>query len=202
MFAALTRFFSNISLSTRRESIDFDASEETSIALSDFPVELDDCLACTESKPVTELHVAPCGHAYCRNCTIKMFEDSVKDESVYPPRCCRQKLELESVGEALGPQFVERFMLKDIEVASPNRTYCHVLTCSAFILPCDITNGLGLCESCSAATCTQCKQAAHDGDCATASHAAVLDLAKEQGWRSCSRCHAIVELRDGCNHIT
>ena len=164
------------------------------------PLSIDDCVACTETKPISELYHAPCSHRYCTACTTKMFEDSLKDETLYPPRCCQQDLALEFVSEALGPEFVTRFITKAIEVASTDRTYCHA--CSAFILPCDIEDDIATCESCSAPTCAQCKEAAHGGNCVLTSDRALDELAEAQNWRSCPRCHAVVELREGCNHIT
>jgi len=197
MLASFVRLFSIVKLSANQEPAFHDASKGSSTGQPEISPGLDDCVACTESKPVSELYIAPCSHAYCTICTTKMFEDSLKDESIYPPRCCQRELALETVSDMLGPEFVRAFMTKAIEVATSNRTYCYVATCSSYI-----TNGLGFCESCSVATCTQCKQAAHNGNCAEASRTAVLELANEQGWQSCPSCHAVVELRDGCNHIT
>lgn len=177
-------------------------SEGKSTDVSHLPPETDECVACAESKPVSELYQAPCDHAYCAACTTKMFEDSLKDESLYPPRCCQQDLALDSVSEELGLPFVTRFIIKGIEVATTDRTYCHVATCSTFILPCDITDSTALCESCSAETCAQCKQATHAGHCVLEIDREVLALAEARGWRSCSSCHVMVELREGCNHIT
>jgi len=162
-----------------------------------------DCVSCTETKSYDHVYIASCGHVYCTTCLIKMFEDSLKDESVYPPRCCQQNLPLGCVSKVLGLHFTREFKTREIEVATLNRTYCHVATCSTFILPCDISaNGSGLCGTCYERTCTRCKQAAHEGHCAEPSRPAVFALAEAQGWQSCSRCHAIVELRNGCNHIT
>jgi len=197
MLALFARLFSNVKLGAHQVPAFHDASEGSSTAQPETSPGLDNWVACTESKPGSELCIAPCSHAYCTICITKMFEDSLKDESIYPPRCCGREVALEPVRDMLGSEFVRAFMTRAIEVATPARTYCHVATCSSFI-----TNGLGFCESCSVATCTQCKQAAHNGDCAAASHTAVLELAKKQGWQSCPSCHAVVELRDGCNHIT
>jgi len=161
-----------------------------------------ECIACTESKPESQIYIAPCSHAYCITCTTRMFQDSLRNESVYPPRCCQQDLALSSVSNVLGSAFVTRFIIRAIEVATFDRTYCHVATCSRFILPCDIAGVHAGCQTCNTATCTRCKQAAHRGDCAVASTAAVLTLVEAQGWRDCPRCHAIIELTEGCNHIT
>jgi len=201
MFAGLARFFSNINLSARAEPFAPQASEESSTIPSDVPLEANECVACTESTPLHNLYIAPCSHGYCTACAVKMFEDSVSDDTLYPPRCCQQDLDLEPFRWFLGDIFVTRFMTKAIEIATTNRTYCHVATCSKFILPCDVVDNNGVC-TCLSWTCMRCKQAEHDGDCAAASHSAVLALAQAQGWQSCPRCYAIIELTEGCNHIT
>jgi hypothetical protein len=50
--------------------------------------------------------------------------------------------------------------------------------------------------------CTMCKGGEHLGDCPKDSAILeVLELAKKEGWKRCSKCNRVIELKHGCNHI-
>ncbi len=53
-------------------------------------------------------------------------------------------------------------------------------------------------------TCAICKAASHGNqDCPKdEATAAVLEAAREAGWTRCYRCRAVVELTQGCYHMT
>lgn len=100
---------------------------------------------------------------------------------------------------------VRRYVAKKLEMDTPNRTYCHKPDCSLFI-PSQDTKGdeVAACPRCRSKTCVLCKGAAHDGmDCPEDEGGRqLLELAEQQGWKQCSTCHRVVELRTGCNHIS
>ena len=50
------------------------------------------CVACTEVCHPSEAITAPCGHAYCDECLANLFQSSMTDETLYPPRCCKQPI--------------------------------------------------------------------------------------------------------------
>ncbi|KAI1337550.1 hypothetical protein F5Y15DRAFT_147566 [Xylariaceae sp. FL0016] len=52
-------------------------------------VERRQCDACAETKRLTDLARAPCRHEYCRDCLARLFWDATRDETFFPPRCCR-----------------------------------------------------------------------------------------------------------------
>ncbi|KAL2122184.1 hypothetical protein VTJ04DRAFT_2639 [Mycothermus thermophilus] len=61
------------------------------------------------------------------------------------------------------------------------------------------------CPRCHTRACTLCKGPFHrpGEDCPEdRDSAAVLRLGELRGWRRCPRCRALVELRDGCSHVT
>ncbi|KAI1325696.1 hypothetical protein F5Y16DRAFT_257327 [Xylariaceae sp. FL0255] len=53
------------------------------------------CEACQDQKHFAELFRAPCNHEYCRQCLERLFKDAIVDESLFPPRCCRQTMPLD-----------------------------------------------------------------------------------------------------------
>ncbi|KOS20501.1 hypothetical protein ESCO_005344 [Escovopsis weberi] len=161
------------------------------------------CTACRDSFPASEMARCPCSHEYCGDCLRELFSAAMKDESLFPPRCCRQPIPLEANQTFLTAKIQDDFRAKSIEYGTPNRTYCHEPTCSAFISTRFIFGDRAYCDQCGAVTCTTCKGAAHDEDCSEdASTQEVLRLARENGWQRCQGCKSMVELNTGCNHMT
>ena len=161
-----------------------------------------ECVACGEEKPYKTIFTAECSDNYCKGCLTKLFQDAIIDESLFPPRCCRQRISISGVQYLLDPQLIARAERKAIEVDTVDRTYCSRPTCSTFILPEQITRMEATCIECSQMTCVSCKCEAHDGPCRSTQDAEVLALAQDSGWQRCPQCQTIVELSIGCNHIT
>lgn len=162
-----------------------------------------ECEACREPKKSFDVISAPCGHEYCRDCLRDLFKASLTDESLFPPRCCRQNITITSVAIFLTRRLKDEFEQKKIEFCTPNRTYCSQPSCSAFLCPGDIQGDSGTCTECGTNTCVICKSAAHAGTCPhDTALQAVLELAGEHGWQRCFACRGMVELDVGCNHIT
>ena len=161
------------------------------------------CIACQEEKRFFDIARAPCGHEYCRDCLHNLFETSMTDESLFPPRCCRQPIAMESARIYLSANLVRTFQQKKLELETPRRTYCSRPTCSVFIHPAGIEGDDATCQACGTVTCVMCKAAAHDGDCPEdTALQQVLEIAVESGWQRCHACRRLVELDTGCNHIT
>ncbi|KAI9816480.1 MAG: hypothetical protein M1827_001612 [Pycnora praestabilis] len=99
------------------------------------PTPLRTCLICSIEKPQDESIVFPCrtcSHAWCVACVRKSFLSACDDESMMPPKCCKQ-LQLSVVMPHLSKEEVELFKAKFEEWNTPNRVYCPVPSCSAFI---------------------------------------------------------------------
>lgn len=161
-----------------------------------------ECVACNENTETVEL---PCSDHYCRRCTVRLFEGSITDETLFPPRCCRQTIPISRVRHFVGRQLATRTERKAIEHSTPNRTYCYSPACATFIEPGYISGASGICPKpqCNRRTCVLCKKPAHDGDCPWDDNVeAILELAQLEGWQRCSACRNMVELRTGCNHMT
>ncbi|KAF2224735.1 hypothetical protein BDZ85DRAFT_83559 [Elsinoe ampelina] len=166
------------------------------------PAEKKPCVSCSDEYSTNELAHLACDHDYCGECLSTMFQNAMKDESAFPPRCC-QPITLEHAMGVLPFAVYQQYSAKLPELETKDKTYCHVNTCTAWIAPRFIVNGIGRCSTCSAQTCVTCKGENHNGDCpADEATQAVLEMAAGQNWRRCSRCRTMVELNTGCNHIT
>lgn len=160
------------------------------------------CTACQEEHRVCFTAKAPCYHTYCRGCLENLFKQSMKDESLYPPRCCKNPIPVESIRGLLTKELTADFINREEEIETKDRTYCHVATCSTLIRPYTINGDLAHCPRCRATSCTECKAKFHDGACPRDDGLdLLLETAKVQKWQRCSECKRMVELKQGCNHI-
>ncbi|KAI5240555.1 hypothetical protein E4T43_05979 [Aureobasidium subglaciale] len=176
------------------EEEDFHDAEEATVIL---------CVACTENFPWYDILQTPCEHHYCVECLAELFEHSMVDETLYPPRCCRQPIPLDDAKLLLHPKLIRNFERKSIELDTKDRTYCFDPRCSTFIPAGHITDNIAGCPGCGKRTCAICKVAAHRGDCPRdEALQQFLQAADQLGWQRCYSCHRVVELRTGCNHIT
>ena len=182
-----------------------EASERAAFRKSDFDSSVNHrCDACRESKRYFDVFAAPCRHEYCRDCLHDLFKAALTDESLFPPRCCRQNIPLDTMRIFLTSDMVLNFRQKEIEFGTANRTYCSRPEWSSFIAEENIHDEVASCPSCRARTCAICKAGSHDGeDCPRdTAFQATMDLARESGWQRCYACRRLVELDIGCNHIT
>ncbi|EXJ95809.1 hypothetical protein A1O1_00933 [Capronia coronata CBS 617.96] len=161
------------------------------------------CVACRETKKYLDIIEAACGHGYCKPCLQELFDLSTKDESLFPPRCCREPLDLSEVQIFLTKELKDKFERAKVEFSTVDKTYCSEATCSAFI-PVDANAGDAVfCWECGTETCVTCKAGAHIGDCPDdTALRETLALATASGWQRCLSCRRLIELEVGCNHMT
>ncbi|KAI0172598.1 hypothetical protein GGR52DRAFT_415183 [Hypoxylon sp. FL1284] len=159
------------------------------------------CEACGEVKHFAELARAPCQHEYCRQCLTHLFGAAATDESLFPPRCCKQPIPLDKSQPFLDSNVVRQYRKKAVEFSSPHRVYCY--GCAAFIPPTNHKDDAATCSDCGCQTCISCKGAQHGGDCPEDEKLQqVLQMAREEGWQRCQNCWCMVELDMGCYHMT
>lgn len=167
------------------------------------PVQLIRCVACTDNANPNDIVRAPCGHNYCRDCLQNLFSSSMKDETLYPPRCCKRPIPLGDARKVLPKDLASEFVNRKDEMETRDRTYCYDPRCSTFIRPYTINGTLARCSRCRQTTCTDCKNQWHFGDCPRDEAVEeLLATATENHWRQCPECKRVVELVYGCNHIT
>jgi len=128
---------------------------------------------------------------------------SLKDEFLFPPRCCRQAIPSYTFSDFLPPEIIKLYHEKKEEFETLDKTYCSDAQCSTLLRPVEIIGDKGTCSKCGQITCTMCKAVAHDGmDCPKdEATQALLEFAKEHGWQRCSTCRNIVSISTGCNHM-
>lgn len=161
------------------------------------------CTACQELIRSHDTARVPCSHEYCRDCLQDLFRASITDDSLFPPRCCRQPITIGAVQIFLTAELITEYEQKKIEFDTLDRTYCSNALCSTFIPSKAIMNEQATCPDCNTITCTLCKATSHKGDCpADTVLQQVLQTADENGWQRCYSCRRLVELDVGCNHIT
>lgn len=166
-------------------------------------IELRHCVACTSDVAFFDTVRCPCSHEYCRNCITELFSAAINDESLFPPRCCKKPIPLGLNQIFLPPKLLGTYKAKELEYGTPNRTYCHVPTCSTFVPPAFVRDDVATCVKCRSKTCAICKERSHAGDCpADTSTLDVLRIAADNGWQRCHSCHSMVDLTMGCNHIS
>lgn len=189
--------------SDEAESSAWAATRKHPLTAEDYPVDMRECAICRDETPSSSLVRRPCSHEYCAECLSTVFRNSLTTEAAFPPRCCSQPIPVEDARRLLSKELIGLFKAREVEMTTPNRTYCHQQTCSAFIPVQFIRHDVGTCVRCKAKTCVFCKGATHEKECPEdPERKAVLRIARENKWQSCSQCHAVIELKHGCNHIS
>ncbi|KAF8853102.1 hypothetical protein BDZ45DRAFT_658482 [Acephala macrosclerotiorum] len=158
------------------------------------------CTACQDTFIFYELRRAPCGREYCLQ---ELFRASLTDDSLFPPRYCRQPITCGGgVRSFLAADLVHQHEEEKIKFETPNRTYCSNSLCSTFIPTEHSEKERASCSNCEALTCIMCKSGAHLGDSpADTALQLVLETARENGWQRCYNCRRLVGLDVGCNHM-
>jgi len=170
------------------------------------------CVICMD--PIYNIEVrAPCSDYYCKDCILELFESATRDESLFPPRCCRQNIPLESVRPHMTADLVKLFEAKTTEFGTLKRVYCANSTCSHFLGE-QIESAFWhwfkptfkcAAQGCGTSTCTRCKSKVVDTKhiCKLDDqHREVLALGRTEGWTRCPGCEQMIELNHGCYHMT
>lgn len=167
-----------------------------------------DCVICQD--PIFGVEIrAPCGHFYDIGCVTDLFQSATRDESLYPPRCCRQNIPLPQVRSHLAQTVLAEFTLKAEEFGTMKRVYCVSPTCSRFLGPLHegFFSKVFQCTSptCTMSTCGKCR-GRYEGFTHLCTPDAeieqVLTLSRASGWARCPGCAQMIELNMGCFHMT
>ncbi|KAF1963253.1 hypothetical protein CC80DRAFT_541197 [Byssothecium circinans] len=153
-----------------------------------------ECSVCFEQYHACSIVTLPCHDRYCLDCLKNLFVRATRDESLFPPRCCRKEIGIDLISHELTRAQLNAFKKAEVEYTTSDRTYCSNTTCGSFIPPIDIMADKAFCTQCASETCTYCKKGFHQGlDCPadTALHQA-LSLAEREGWQRCYACDASV----------
>lgn len=170
------------------------------------------CVCCREEfKDAAKLRTLPCAHNYCENCLRVLAIQSCTEELKMPPRCCSQAIPGNTIKSVLNTEEQTLFIKSVVQFSTPweARIFCPNTACGEFIQtlgkidpkqPFEV-----VCRTCGDKACSICKRAAHSvgQDCPEDYELeALLRMAKSAGWRRCYKCRTLVELSQGCSHIT
>ncbi|ORX97238.1 hypothetical protein BCR34DRAFT_497048 [Clohesyomyces aquaticus] len=165
----------------------------------------------TDDLPATKTAKLSCGHRMCHSCLKRQFSLSVSDPQHMPPTCCTSEhIPLKHVERLFDNNFKKLWNKKYQEYTTANRLYCPHKGCGEWIKPSKIrrdpmTNRkYAQCGRCSTKVCVQCNNKFHTRrECPRDEETnRFVQMAKEKGWQRCYSCKAVVELKEGCNHMT
>ncbi|KAM0278040.1 hypothetical protein ACHAQH_005409 [Verticillium albo-atrum] len=173
------------------------------------PVEEIECVSCLDDFLPSALIKITC-HSYCTPCFHRLVTTACQNEQQWPPKCCLNPIPnattLAHIPSDLQTTF--RARVEEWSLPAPDRIYCSRPSCSRFIPPSSV-NHASRTARCSRrrhpATCTLCRGPAHPAaeSCPSDLDAALTEaLAADAGWTHCGACHALVEHREACQHMT
>lgn len=170
------------------------------------------CICCRDDfNKKRDLQTLPCGHSYCVDCLHVMASQAINDESKMPPRCCTQPIPSTTVKTILTREEQHAFLKSVLQFSTPweSRMFCPNTNCNEFIPPrskIDPKHPFDVvCRKCKTRVCIMCKRNAHEvgHDCPDDWELdAVLKMGEKSGWRRCYKCRTLVELTQGCTHMT
>ncbi|KUI73469.1 putative E3 ubiquitin-protein ligase ARI10 [Cytospora mali] len=170
------------------------------------------CVCCRDDfNQHNDLLHLPCGHTYCGNCLRIMINQSTTDESKMPPRCCTQPIPGTIIRPLLTRDEQQTFLKAVQQFSTPweSRIFCPNPNCHEFIPPRNRIDPKHpfdvVCRECRTRVCVMCKRGAHSlgQDCPSDVELdQVLRMGEKSGWRRCYKCRTLVELTQGCTHMT
>ncbi|KAK8601820.1 hypothetical protein V6N13_058504 [Hibiscus sabdariffa] len=187
------------------------------------------CVICFEDVDTTRMFsVEGCFHRYCFSCMKQHVEVKLLNAMVAncPHEGCNSEVTIDSCGKFLDPKLVKIMIdcKKEASVPVTEKVYCVFPRCSALMSKSEVlqyTNtvilgaehsGARKCVKCHCFFCINCKVPWHyDMTCSVYKRrnphpvkedAMFNSLAKKRKWRECIKCKNVVELAEGCYHIT
>ena len=167
-----------------------------------------ECISCFDEVTLNKVLRAPCKHNYCLSCLAILVNESIKDESRFPLRCCKKKVPTTRILKHLEDQDIKRNLsAKMREYATPQsqRLYCPAKEChSTFLGAASSFNSQSVpCPACHQASCKWCRRSMHEESPCVEDEATheLREAAKLEGWQTCPGCKAVVQRLSGCNSI-
>ncbi|KAG5973876.1 hypothetical protein E4U55_000218 [Claviceps digitariae] len=165
-----------------------------------------ECVSCLDDIPVAEAVKVPC-HSYCKDCFVRLVAAATQHEAQWPPKCCLNQIPFRLIVGNIPDDLKKTFQERSLEWELPvsERVYCSQPECGIWIPPRQIklNKRQGRCQR-GHFTCTICRGSSHgDDDCPQDYEMTLTNmLAEQEGWKRCFNCHAMVEHREACEHMT
>jgi len=128
-----------------------------------------------------------------------------------PPKCCGRPIPGPTMKSVLNRDEQHSFLKSVLQFSTPweERIFCPNPACGEFIpkrYKIDPKHPFEVqCKQCGTRACSMCKRGAHriGQDCpADKDLEVVLEMGERNGWRRCYNCRNLIELTQGCSHIT
>lgn len=187
------------------------------------------CVICLEDTDVSRIFpVDGCQHRYCFSCMKQHVE--VKLLQGITPKCphdgCKYELLVDNCQKFLTQKLTETMRQRKLEASIPvaEKIYCPYPRCSALMSKSEVLeysknligqsehSGPKKCIKCHDLFCFNCKVPWHSGmTCYTykrmnpnppAEDLKLKSLASQSLWRQCVKCNHMIELAEGCYHMT
>ncbi|XP_065868665.1 E3 ubiquitin-protein ligase RSL1-like [Euphorbia lathyris] len=189
----------------------------------------ENCVICLEDTDVENIFsVNGCGHRYCFSCMkqhveVKLLHGMVP---ICPHEGCKSELAVESSRKFLTSKLTEtmRQRIKEASIPAAEKVYCPYPHCSALMSKHDVSEyakkeivgsertGARKCLECHSLFCINCKVPWHNNmTCGIykrlhpnppAEDVKLKSLATRNLWRQCVKCSHMIELAEGCYHMT
>ncbi|KAK2737894.1 hypothetical protein FQN57_007345 [Myotisia sp. PD_48] len=174
------------------------------------------CVICMSDEiPISKSAKLKCSHRMCQECLVRIFTLSTTDPQHMPPRCCTaEPISTTHVDKLFDREFKTKWCKKYREFTAKDRVYCPARGCGEWILPANIHHNsnpvsygdrkYGKCTRCRTKVCCACNGKWHKGkECPEDEETQkFVKIAQKEGWKRCYNCSAMVELKEGCNHMT
>ncbi|XP_065865107.1 E3 ubiquitin-protein ligase RSL1-like [Euphorbia lathyris] len=176
------------------------------------------CVICLQETDVECIFsVDGCSHHYCFTCMKKHVEMKLLHGMV--PKCphqgCNSELSIENCNKFLTSKLREmmRQRLKEASIPVTDKVYCPFPHCSALMSKKELVGSAARkCLECDGFFCVNCKVPWHNNiTCGVykemnpnppADDVKLKTLATKNLWRQCVKCSHMIELSQGCYHIT
>lgn len=162
-----------------------------------------DCTVCGDSThPSLSVRLA-CGDVYCKPCLKSFFMRVAHDESLFPPKCHRQSIDLALIESELSAEELAVYRHAALEFSSSSRVYCASPECAKFVPEAQRTPDIALCAACGLETCLHCRALAHHGSACQEDKEgqSLIRFAHDQGWQVCHGCGRVCSRDSGCDHM-
>ncbi|CAH8390535.1 unnamed protein product [Eruca vesicaria subsp. sativa] len=169
--------------------------------------------------------IGKCSHQFCFQCVKQHVEVKLLHGMI--PNCphdtCKSEMVIDACGKLLTPKLEEMWKqrIKDNAIPVTERVYCPYLRCSALMSKTKIAEsakslpGVRRCVECRGLFCVDCKvpwhgklscseyKKLHPNPNPPADDVKLKSVAtNNKMWRQCGKCQHMIEVTQGCNHIT
>ncbi|XP_043689477.1 uncharacterized protein LOC122640375 [Telopea speciosissima] len=190
---------------------------------------VEDCPICCEEKPSSMMVTMKCSHKFCSHC-MRMYVDGKLQTSHVPIRCpqsgCKYYIsasEYKSFLPVTCYASLERALV-EADILNPDKIYCPFPNCSVLFSPRECLSTRASSSSQSDTSCVECPECQRFVcvDCGVPWHSSMSceeyqnlpmeerdagditlhRLAQNKKWRRCQQCRRMIELTQGCYHMT